>query len=610
MATNSCIDPTPAGLRGPAAGRPGFGMLAVLLVMLLAGAVASAAGLLGVNSVLISAYALRESSMQATADDGLERARAQLNGNKTLYNDTAIVRIEHDAVVYDANGKAVPGLKRNTWVGPAGVATGQFGVFGNILVVVDDGKGDRVVRRGAVNQESFSKYAWFTDNEGNNIYFGGGDQIQGPVHSNDQIQIDVSRATFLGPVSTAKDISGRTYGTFKQGYKEHVQKIPMPPTADLQRLKGYGQSGGTYFKPQNDPPASGTARMRIEFVALDVNNSGRIEDNEAFIRVYDSQNEDWVTAHVPSSGIWNSQNCGHVETTGANKPHWVPVWKHPHNSPSPPNDSATKMLRRNDIRCYLGGDEAMFDGVFKPSTNGAEPFTNVVGSWRQWTDHPDSDLVAKVGATEAKYLIPISHARNPNFKGVIFADGKVGISGVVRGHITLASTSDIVLLDDITYAIDRGLGGCEDLLGLYSAHDIIMADNVFNAPQVTYNGQPTTYTSYDDTNAEFVNGVVLALHSFAAENYDQGSNSAQPCETKTWGRGCLYLTGGIIQGIRGAIGQANGTGYLKRYSYDQCAAIIPPPYFPTTGHFDRGQYFEVNPAVDPATYMNSLMARH
>lgn len=281
MATNNCIarGRFAAGSGRPASARPGFGMLAVLLVMLLSGAVASAAGLLGANSVLISAYALRESSMQAAADDGLERARAQLNGDKTLYNDSAIVQIEHDAVVYDANGKAVPGLRRNTWVGPAGVATGQFGVFGNILVVVDNGKGDRVVRRGAVNQESFSKYAWFTDNEGNNIYFGGGDQIQGPVHSNDQIQIDVSRATFLGPVTTAMDISGRTYGTFKQGYKEHVQKIPMPPTADLQRLKGYGESGGTYFKPQSDPPASGTARMRIEFVALDVNNDGRIEED-------------------------------------------------------------------------------------------------------------------------------------------------------------------------------------------------------------------------------------------------------------------------------------------------------------------------------------------
>jgi hypothetical protein len=37
------------------------------------------------------------------------------------------------------------------------------------------------------------------------------------------------------------------------------------------------------------------------------------------------------------------------------------------------------------------------------------------------------------------------------------------------------------------------------------------------------------------------------------------------------------------------------TGYLKRYSYDQCAAIAPPPYYPTTGYFGRGRLFEVDP---------------
>ena len=57
----------------------------------------------------------------------------------------------------------------------------------------------------------------------------------------------------------------------------------------------------------------------------------------------------------------------------------------------------------------------------------------------------------------------------------------------------------------------------------------------------------------------------------------------------------LYLTGGLIQNNRGAVGQANGNSYIKRYSYDRCAVINPPPYFPTTGRFQDNRYYELDP---------------
>ena len=75
-----------------------------------------------------------------------------------------------------------------------------------------------------------------------------------------------------------------------------------------------------------------------------------------------------------------------------------------------------------------------------------------------------------------------------------------------------------------------------------------------------------------------------------------GSTNDEACEGSTFGRGCLYLTGGIIQATRGAVGRSTGTGYIKRYSYDQCGATQPPPYFPTTGVFAKGQYYQVDPA--------------
>jgi hypothetical protein len=92
-------------------------------------------------------------------------------------------------------------------------------------------------------------------------------------------------------------------------------------------------------------------------------------------------------------------------------------------------------------------------------------------------------------------------------------------------------------------------------------------------------------------------GVMMALKtSFRVENYSSGPTDVNDCGTVDWGRGCLFLTGGIIQERRGAVGTTGGTGFLKRYSYDRCAVTIPPPYFPTTGRFIDNRLTEMDPA--------------
>jgi hypothetical protein len=215
------------------------------------------------------------------------------------------------------------------------------------------------------------------------------------------------------------------------------------------------------------------------------------------------------------------------------------------------------------------------------------------GAWQTWggTVSPLLD-----GREDRDYLFPISRSMNPNFKGVIYVDGDVVISGKLRGRITLAASGDIIIGDDVMYATDPGVGTCEDILGLFSGASIMIADNTLNAPaQAT--GTSTWY-SFDDTRDEFVHGIVLALNIFTVEDYDSGARTAEPCGTTAWGRGCLFLTGGIIQKTRGAVwvdySGSGGTGHLKRYAYDPCAAKEPPPYFPTTGHFIRGQHLPMD----------------
>ena len=133
-----------------------------------------------------------------------------------------------------------------------------------------------------------------------------------------------------------------------------------------------------------------------------------------------------------------------------------------------------------------------------------------------------------------------------------------------------------------------------DMLGLLTPGYVYMSDNVMNTPQA-WGSSSGAYRTYSAASDEFVQGVILTLNSFEVENYDTGPTSQEPCGTTATGRGCLYLTGGIIQGTRGAVGTTGGTGYVKRYAYDKCAFQTPPPYFPTTGRFYRNRYYEIDP---------------
>jgi hypothetical protein len=179
---------------------------------------------------------------------------------------------------------------------------------------------------------------------------------------------------------------------------------------------------------------------------------------------------------------------------------------------------------------------------------------------------------------------------------VIHAVGTVAISGVVRGSVTLYATSEIVFVDDLRYANDPSLGRCRDMLGMIAGRDAVVIDNALNTPQIIRIGSSDVRGSLDDSRDVFIHGVIMALNkSFTVEHYSSAPTSGASCGGTSVGRGCLYVTGGIIQEARGPVGQTNGSGFIKRYSYDRCALNNPPPYFPTTGRFIDNRYYEIDP---------------
>lgn len=589
-------------------GEDGIALITTLLVVLVVGAMVMGAIILGSNHILVDRYWSRQSTLVGLAEAGLEITRSYLNADKSLFPDSGFVTLESGVDVLDGAGQVIPGVERSTYVGPTGITSGQYGVFGSIVSVVKDEGGGVAIRRQQVFQESFAKFAYFTDNEGGNIYFAGNDHIWGPLHTNDRILIHSSRANFHDEVTVGRDVYQPSYGTFDKGYQEYSPIIPLPETAELTKLQVQAQAGHTAFVGDSNGD-DGEATTRIEFVSVDLNGDGdETDDDEGFFRIYQSADFEWVSGKITPSTVcttywWGgtscstsydirgSGNCGDYHNiSGVNT--FVSAADH---DPGVHGHDASYALRTNSRRCYLGGDDRLWGGFLADDGK---------GQWLQWNGSVDSRLRA-LRPVEADYLYPITRPLNPDFKGVIYVEGKVLVSGKIRGRVTVAATGNIIFGDDITYVTDPGGGTCEDIAGYFSGQRVVMSNNLLNSPaQVP--GYSAYYT-YDESQAEFFHGVVLALDIFTAEEYTSGSTSGQYCEGTRSGRGCIYLTGGIIQNTRGAVGLTDGHGYVKRYSYDQCAARQPPPYFPTTGVFVKGQYYQVDPAnFDIANYFSLI----
>ena len=445
----------------------GIALITVLLVSMVIAGIAVGAALVSTNVALINRYHDRQSLLASAADAGLEQARSLVNGNKSLYPASGFTTLENGALVTDASGTVIPGLKRYLYVGPTGVTSGQYGVFGSIVSIVKDAQGDQVVRREEVVQESFAKFAYFTDVEPSTIAFGNGDAIYGPVHTNDTLRIYSSGATFYGPVETSKAINGKPYGTFKQGYTENAVAVPMPTSVDLTKLKTQAQAGNLALVSGTSGKTQTT--LRIEFVAIDLNipADGNVTDaNEGFVRVYQAINPGDVVVTTGSrpnnsggQGLAASENCGDYHGTT-----FVAAKKHP--AGTPPHDYVTALTSASR-RCYLGGSDSLF-GTFQN-----EQATDAHGAWQKWPGPAVNNPVVQ-GRADGAYLWRISRAFNPTFKSVIYVAGDVVVSGVVRGQVTLAASGNIIIGDDIIYATNPAAGTCNDILGLFAGLNVVI----------------------------------------------------------------------------------------------------------------------------------------
>lgn len=140
-------------------------------------------------------------------------------------------------------------------------------------------------------------------------------------------------------------------------------------------------------------------------------------------------------------------------------------------------------------------------------------------------------------------------------------DGTIKIGGQLDGRLTIVADRDILITNHCTYAA-HPTNASQNALGLISGRNVKIEDqcpnNVNVFAHIMATGRQTAST--DD-------GM------FTVTSYSSGSP-----------RGTMTVYGGIVQDVRGPVGQASsGTlihGYYKNYIYDARFADNPPPHYP------------------------------
>jgi hypothetical protein len=628
--------------------RRGFALLTVIMLTLAMAALAASAVYMAGNAGLLATSTDREREFKYGAEAAMAIGKSRLNTDPLVLPDTGFVTILSGQAITGADGVALPGVTVNLYTGPTGSSSGQFGRFASVVAEARDASGARFVRRLELTQESFAKFAYFSNKEtntsGGTIYFANQDNLWGPVWSNDNISIATTGARFHGDVGTAKSVLytvNPLLTTFDKGFSINQPVIVLPNNTTLSKLSGYAAAGFTNWTAPSNGDAS-TVRLRAEFVAIDL-GTGTADStgiDEGFVKFYQANagEEKWLRGDWTTTKA-NASNCGMFYRVNAPGPaaimKFFPASVHGTSwmktflttgglSSSAANTigsmSVEQIMAQAGARCFLGGDPRLAAEERIGLVNGTGPGqyitakqqiggedttftpTGMHGKWLAYTGVVDPRVLAK-RPNDAGYLFPIYRGLNPGTKGVIAVTGTVGISGVLRGKITLYATGTVVILDDQRYATDPSVTNavgaptvCPDVLGVIAGANITVADNAINNPPNVSTTSTANYKTMDDTKDLFLHGTMMALNeSFGVENYSSGANNAMDCEGTNGGRGCLYLTGGLIQERRGAVGLLSGEGYIKRYSYDRCALSSPPPFFPTTGRFLDNRYYEIDP---------------
>jgi hypothetical protein len=513
-------DPSPVDCRLSTAGSKGAALITSLICLMLIETLGAAIMSVSLTGLHLAEHVSRTTLAFNLAESGGERATRWLKDQPSPPSGTTAVD-PFSGVQSLGDGAYSVALQPDP--GNSGAVLKKYIITSSGTVM---GRAQTV--KLVLREDSFGKYAYFTDKEvssvsGGVIWFISSDRIRGPAHSNnsDGGSFHINWANGTGPIfqgmvtSSASSVTyapsnpvsasdyQSIYATGVRGFQLGVDPIPLPSSTTEQQVAAWGAASG--FPTTNGvyvPNASGVANGGI-YIAGD------------------------AAVQMQLDGSGNQQ---FVVTQGST------------------TTTLTVDRVNNQIRHQVGsGPVTTYSGVGSGVLYCSGNITSLSGTV--------ADNQLDTGSP------PNILSRSAYTIGVDTGNDK---SITVTNPITYHSAPDPTLsITDPTNLLPGTLG----LIGRNVVVGSGAPTNMEIDAEILAGRNSTTYAS--DTDG-----------SFYVSNYN----------TKT-PTGTLKIMGGVIQRARGPVGTFSGgtiaTGYAKNYYYDTRMADNPPPYFPTTGGYDR-----------------------
>lgn len=372
------------------------------------------------------------------------------------------------------------------------------------------------------------------------INFGGGDTINGPLHTNDAMLV-CGNVTFNGPTYTSWTGTDPSSPSTNKHWRSNPRSDcgannPQFSGNNGNRCLGAGPANDAcYEAPLALPPSNSS--LKAETNPALASPPGCLFTGPTKITLNSNGTMDVVSPDTSSAGVNPGCSPGSGRPIPANGV--VYVQNVPSGDPSIPCNGDNGVKFDNDG--YVTNDPA-----------GTPNRVNPVG-------YPVAGDITTYGCT----------------------NGDLFISGVLNGRLTVGAENNVVVVDDLTYR--GGLSG-NDVLGIVANNNTEVYHPVsctgFNSSGYC-NAAANVGTATNDL--QLFGAILAVTHSFRVQNYYIGASL-----------GRLNLTGAIAQKYRGIVGVIGRSGFTKNYVYDNRLKFASPPKFldPVQSAYQVASYSE------------------
>ena len=378
------------------------------------------------------------------------------------------------------------------------------------------------------------------------IQFGSGDVLAGPVRSNDQIK--VCGARFRSTVQSVYGVtsSGCTNGTYASspttsstltppatiGDLRDFTRTDLPSTTNTVEKAGCLYTGPTKIVFNGDGTMTVRSPMTIVTQVTGETPTAGAQLTGPTVQTSDStakcgdpatlRSASGAVVPVPKNNIVYVQNEPAARPTGTTQ------------DPNYWNGNAT--LKSVATACTATGPPSTSASTFKQNGVGY-PFIGAT------TSASEADPTAGDGVS---VVAPYGCDRGDAF-----------VQGVVDKAVTIAAENYLYVTGDVTYPATRT---ASTVLGLIGQRAVWVWNPITSAGNTIL-----------PANREIDAAILSNTGTFVVQNWTRGSTS---------GRGTLTVNGSIAQNFRGAVGLSSGQGYTKSYQFDSSLATYTPPKFP------------------------------